>query len=271
MGPARYSESLGQMEQAIVAGLQMYNITGEDWYLQMADETINFFMNYFVDHVNGEVYENRTRYGGFAWNEAKGNSGKAGYHSIETGYYTYLYGNLFYTNQPVTLYYNFYSLPTEREILLTPLAIKDSNLIIAQVLRDGQSYTNYDPVNRILTLPSGVGGQFDVTYNTLITNIVADVPVIVDDFELSQNYPNPFNPSTKIKITIPSVGTRDRVSVLLKVYDVLGNEVATIVNEEKPAGSYEVEFKGNNLSSGVYFYQLRAGSFIQTKKMLMIK
>ena len=93
-------------------------------------------------------------------------------------------------------------MPIEREILLTPLAIKDSSLIIAQVLRDGQSYTNYDPVNRILTLPPGVGGQFDVTYNTLITNIVADATVPVDDFELSQNYPNPFNPSTTIRFTI---------------------------------------------------------------------
>ena len=65
-----------QMEQAIVGGLQMYNLTHEDWYLQMADETINFFMQYFVDHQYGEVYENRKRRGGLAWNEAKGNSGK---------------------------------------------------------------------------------------------------------------------------------------------------------------------------------------------------
>jgi hypothetical protein len=182
-----------------------------------------------------------------------------------------LYGNLFYTNQPVTLHYNFYPLPAEREILLTPLAIKDSNLIIDQVLLDGQSYTNYDPVNRILTLPPGVMGQFDVTYNTLITNIVADATVIVDDFELSQNYPNPFNPVTKIKFTVPSIETGHAPSVQLIIYDVLGKEIAELVNEEKPAGSYEVEFNGSNLSSGVYFYQLRAGSFIQTKKMLMIK
>ena len=268
-----------QMEQAIVAGLQMYNITGESWYLQMADETINFFMNYFVDNENGEIYFDRTRYGGIAWHEEKGNSGKAGYHSIETGYYIYLYGNLFYTNQPVTLHYNFYPLPTEREILLTPLAIKDSNLIIAQVLRDGQSYTNFDPVNRILTLPPGVGGQFDVTYNPVITNIIADATVTVDDFELSQNYPNPFNPSTKIKFTVPDVVSSFSLRTTLKVYDILGNEIAKLVNEEKPAGNYEVEFNGSNLSSGVYFYQLRAGdpsagsrqSFVETKKMILMK
>jgi mannose/cellobiose epimerase-like protein (N-acyl-D-glucosamine 2-epimerase family) len=90
-----------QMEQAIVAGLQLYNLTGKPQYLQMADETISFFMNYFVDRVNGEVYADRKRRGGLAWNEAKGNSGKAGYHSIELGYYTYLYGNIFYTYDPL--------------------------------------------------------------------------------------------------------------------------------------------------------------------------
>jgi hypothetical protein len=101
------------------------------------------------------------------------------------------------------------------------------------------------------------------------------------NFGLGQNYPNPFNPSTKIKYTIPSVTLRQAQSdswVTLKVYDVLGNEIATLVNEEKPAGTYEVEFNINshsgevrNLSSGVYFYQLRSGDFIETKKMVLIK
>ena len=133
-----------QMEQAITAGLEMYNTTGQDWYLQMADETINFYMQYFVDHQYGEVYADRTRYGGFAWNEAKGSSGKAGYHSIETGYYTYLYGNLFYTHQPIVLNYNFESMKKDREILLTPLAIKDSSLAVSRILLNGQVYANYN-------------------------------------------------------------------------------------------------------------------------------
>jgi len=86
------------------------------------------------------------------------------------------------------------------------------------------------------------------------------------EFSLSQNYPNPFNPSTKIKFTIS-----DLCSTILKIYDVLGTEVATLVNEEKPVGEYELEFNGNGLTSGIYFYQLRAGSFVQTKKMLLLK
>ncbi len=122
-----------------------------------------FICNTLLIIEYGEVYENRTRYGGFAWNEAKGNSGKAGYHSIETGYYTYLYGILFLTNEPVVLHYNFKPLPTDREINLTPLAINDNSLVISEVLLDGQSYTNFNPTTRVLNLPAGTGGHFIVT------------------------------------------------------------------------------------------------------------
>jgi len=93
-------------------------------------------------------------------------------------------------------------------------------------------------------------------------------------FALEQNYPNPFNPTTKIKYSIPTVTLRQAQSdnwVILKVYDVLGTEITTLVNEEKPAGNYEVEFSGNDLTSGIYFYQLKAGSFIQTKKMILLR
>ena len=90
-------------------------------------------------------------------------------------------------------------------------------------------------------------------------------------FRLYQNYPNPFNPNTKIKYSIPSVGSRDRVSVQLIVSNILGKEVATLVNEEKPAGNYEIEFDGTGLPSGIYFYQLKAGSFVETKKMMLLK
>jgi len=90
---------------------------------------------------------------------------------------------------------------------------------------------------------------------------------------LEQNYPNPFNPSTKIKFTLPSVGAYRNTPLQLKVYDVLGNEVALLIKEEKPAGTYEVEFIINNLqlTSGVYFYQFKAGEFFQTQKMILLK
>jgi len=88
----------------------------------------------------------------------------------------------------------------------------------------------------------------------------------ITDYSVSQNYPNPFNPTTKIKFSIPK-----STHVSLKVYDILGNEVATLVNEEKLAGNYEVEFDAGRLSSGIYFYKLLSGSFSQIKKMLLLK
>ena len=96
----------------------------------------------------------------------------------------------------------------------------------------------------------------------------------VKEYSLSQNYPNPFNPSTTIQYSIPSVGTGLALSetlVTLKVYDILCREVATLVNENKPVGNYEVKFDGSNLSSGIYFYTLKADSFTKTKKMLLLK
>ena len=95
---------------------------------------------------------------------------------------------------------------------------------------------------------------------------VDEVSYVITDFYLEQNYPNPFNPTTTIRYQIPELSF-----VTLKVYDVLGSEVATLVNEERPVGNYEVEFNAANLSSGVYFYRFQAGSFVETKKMLMIK
>jgi len=91
-------------------------------------------------------------------------------------------------------------------------------------------------------------------------------------FDLVQNYPNPFNPSTKITYTIPAVGTSLMKFVQLKVYDVLGNEIATLIDEYKPAGKYEIAFSASNgLASGVYYYQLKVGEFIQTRKMIFLK
>ncbi|MBV6420069.1 MAG: hypothetical protein DAHOPDDO_01296 [Ignavibacteriaceae bacterium] len=85
-------------------------------------------------------------------------------------------------------------------------------------------------------------------------------------YELLQNYPNPFNPSTKIRYQIPELNF-----VIIKVYDVLGIEMTTLVNEEKSAGSYETEFDGNGLASGIYYYRITAGNFSQTKKMIFLK
>jgi hypothetical protein len=89
------------------------------------------------------------------------------------------------------------------------------------------------------------------------------------EFKLHQNFPNPFNPSTTIHFELPHVGTQHAVS--LQVYDLLGREVATLVNERKPAGSYQVEWNATGLPSGIYFYRLQTGNFIETKKLILLK
>lgn len=98
---------------------------------------------------------------------------------------------------------------------------------------------------------------------------------VFEYFDLYQNYPNPFNSSTRISYSIPCVGARCIVPVQLKIYDVLGNELATLVNEEQSPGTCEVEFETAsgilNLASGIYFYRLQAGSFTQIKKMLLMR
>ena len=95
--------------------------------------------------------------------------------------------------------------------------------------------------------------------------------VIPVSYSLKQNYPNPFNPVTKIKFDIPSDVKGQQSNVKMTVFDVMGREVMTIVNEKLSPGSYEADFDGSNFPSGIYFYKLEAGSFVETKRMVMLK
>ena len=95
---------------------------------------------------------------------------------------------------------------------------------------------------------------------------VKEIPGLAQTYSLDQNFPNPFNPSTKIRFNIPEQGM-----VSLKVFNLLGEEVANLVNAEMTAGNYEVDFKATGFSSGIYFYTLKAGNFISTKKMILLK
>ena len=99
-----------------------------------------------------------------------------------------------------------------------------------------------------------------------ITGIVSIKNEVPRYFQLSQNYPNPFNPITIINYSIPQASY-----ITLKIYNVLGKEITTLVNEEKLPGNYKVEFNGSNLSSGIYFYRIRAGNFTATKKLVILK
>ena len=107
-----------------------------------------------------------------------------------------------------------------------------------------------------------------VEANILVLNVAGknNSSSVPEQFSLSQNYPNPFNPSTRINYSVPY-----KYYVKIKLYDILGNEIATLVNEEKPAGNNSINFDASGLSSGVYFYQLSADNFIETKKMILLR
>jgi len=121
---------------------------------------------------------------------------------------------------------------------------------------------------------TGWGNSLVSVYKYQTATDVYEISSIPQQYNLSQNYPNPFNPTTTINYQIPELSL-----VTLTVYDVLGNEVATLVNEEKAVGSYEVEFDASNLPSGIYFYRIQAGDpskgsgqgFIETRKMVLLK
>jgi probable HAF family extracellular repeat protein len=168
-----------------------------------------------------------------------------------------------------------------RAIIWMDSTMQDLNGIYSNLLSNGSTLERANAISSDGRFIVGSGYNattglteaflLDTDFSTSIENNPSEI--LPKEFFLQQNYPNPFNPSTTIKYNIPNVnlsgveGTR----VQLKVYDVLGNEIATLVNEEKPAGSYEVNFNTINLSSGMYLYKLQAGTLVETKKMLLLK
>jgi aminopeptidase N len=118
----------------------------------------------------------------------------------------------------------------------------------------------FDPNNKIL--------KEIISFSTSVKN-----EYFINEFKLGQNYPNPFNPITKINYSVPQ-GINFELSyqnVILKGYDVLGREITTLVNEAKQPGNYEVIFNATNLSTGIYYYKLSSGNFVETKKMVVLK
>lgn len=154
-----------------------------------------------------------------------------------------------------------------------------SSIILSASLLLSQSSIVYGAGTNI-----DIGAGADVCAATITVNgtssgngTFCNAPVDVEDenkedlvtpkeFSLSQNYPNPFNPSTVIKYQLPISS-----QVTIKVYDILGDEIAILVNEEKPTGFYEVEFNASRLSSGFYIYKISVGSFVSTKKMILLR
>lgn len=127
---------------------------------------------------------------------------------------------------------------------------------------------NSDGKNWAASFGYGTPGKVNDVFTDVNYENVTSLP---EKYDLKQNYPNPFNPVTKIQYEIPETKNVEDNFVTLKVYDILGNEIITIINEYEKPGYYEVQFNASNLASGIYFYQLKAGDFIHTKKMVLLK
>ena len=135
------------------------------------------------------------------------------------------------------------------------VAMLDGYALDGKIYMYGGSYTTHPNI--------GISDIWEFTPSPVSVETEVTMP---SGFNLEQNYPNPFNPSTTFKYSIPA-----QSGVMIKVYDILGNEVATLMDEEKLVGTYEVIWNAGQLPSGIYFYRIQAGSFIDTKKMILLK
>ncbi|HYD43565.1 MAG TPA: AGE family epimerase/isomerase [Anaeromyxobacter sp.] len=159
-----FSKNYWTVEQAITGGLIAYRITGNPLYLEMADESVDFFARHLVDHEYGDVYDSTDASGAVVPSTQKGDYWKVSYHALETGWYVYLYGNLFLKHRPVTLHYAIDPAPQARVLPLDPIAMEPGVLVIRQVLLDGKPYSAFDAKARTLSVPAGTGGAFTVTF-----------------------------------------------------------------------------------------------------------
>lgn len=174
-------------------------------------------------------------------------------------------------NQSVTLKWSFalqtmyYRLQISTDSLFSNLIYDDSTLKAKDTLKNINSLLDSTKYFwRVETIIPGGETHWSQTWN--FTTISLPSISLPTEFQLYQNYPNPFNPGTKIRYDLP-----ETEHVVLKVFDILGREVVTLVNEEKPAGSYFVKYYGKNLSCGIYFYKIQAGDYSSVKKMILIK
>lgn len=187
----------------------------------------------------------------------------------------------------LSLYYKFHKTVSTAYLFISVGFKKGENGIGAGVLAINEPADNYTPVTIPVTYindeipdlgeiliqvtdqslnPAASGSYAEI--DNLSFSILSDVDdeVNLNSFSLEQNYPNPFNPVTAISYQIAKPE-----NVTLKVYDIIGNEVATLVNEKQAAGKHTVNFDASNLSSGVYLYKIQVGSFVQTRKMTLLK
>jgi len=198
----------------------------------------------------------------------------------------------FTTTGWTTCYNGVYTLPGtgwQSINLQTPFYWNGSSNLLVEICYNNSSYTSYSPVRastapnmyygRYGDLSSGDGcattswssttgptGRPNISLTMTVSTGIENNTGIPIKYNLSQNYPNPFNPTTKIEYALPKQGF-----VSIKIYDLLGREVSSLVNEVKQAGYYSVDFNASDLASGVYFYKMESSGFVDTKKFVLLK
>jgi hypothetical protein len=145
--------------------------------------------------------------------------------------------------------------------------LTDSTIVVTNLIVNRYYWWHVNAKNSYGTSAYSVVWKFG-TFFVGLKQIGTEIP---KEFSLYNNFPNPFNPITKINFNIPSLIRRGAGVVLLKIYDILGREVTTLVNEKLNPGKYEAEFDGSNYASGVYYYKLETEYYTKTKKMVLLK
>jgi mannose/cellobiose epimerase-like protein (N-acyl-D-glucosamine 2-epimerase family) len=253
-----------QVEQAVMAGLQLAHYVPNNDAAEMANQSMDFFMTHFVDREYGEIYADRTRYGGFAWNEAKGSGGKAGYHSIETGYYSYLYASFLLGGEDVTLYYKVEPLDEQQVVTLIPIA-SIGTLLISEVTLNGEEFFNFE--SEYVVLAAGEGGQLEVTYVPLpdeVREIISIKPVT--GFELVSTYPNPFNGSTTLSFILQQMG-----SVSVDIFNINGQLMQSTPAKRYPVGTHSIPLLLTDVASGQYVVVARTPYDVQTTRITLVR
>lgn len=301
--PATWAIDFVNNEVGFVAGkgYKIYKTTdgGYNWTLVCPGHQTNFSIQSIdmADSLRGSAVGNisityYTTNGGNTWIERNLYPPEVNFYKVKfwdatLGYAFGVYGEIYVSNNGG---YTWYARNSGINTWLSDVDFINKNTAIA-VGRSGVILKTTDAGRNWIKLKSPTYQNlysiflFDSTSGFIggnrgtILSIGVDPPNNIEDsnnyffpekYFLSQNYPNPFNPTTTIRFNIPDVGS-GLAQTVLKVFDILGNEVATLLNDYKPAGTYEVNFDASHLSSGVYFYRLQSGIFSDIKKMILLK
>ncbi|MDD2797662.1 MAG: AGE family epimerase/isomerase [Bacteroidales bacterium] len=248
------SKEYWTMEQGFTGPMINYYITQDPIYLQMADESISFFMNHAIDKVYGETYQYLDPTGTIVRNDIKGDDFKANYHCVELAYYAYLYSNLYYLYKPANLYYKFDAQPNAQNIELSPIPMEDGLLRIKSVTLDGADFNSFDPETRTLNIAANQGGKFRVTFESLDKSTSA-----ISNLKSTQIRVYP-NPATE-RIIIDGMDHISQVSLV----DVSGKVVALA---QKVVDS-QMSFDVSRFAKGVYFVEMQTATGVkQVRKFI---